>query len=441
MSIVMNIPCVACQETGHDNRGTNMVVFQDGARYCSRSHWHKSGQPIYIPPGSEDPIMEMPIDGKIKYTPQQFQDLCKEGKLDNPAIRYIALNGMRGQDRWDVSTEEERQQMLTEKELDHEYFERLKVKNLVTRHIKGQIAKFYNVRVGHNQDGQVDKHFYPQYDLSGHWKGAKCRTLPKDFKYGHLGWLWGEGLLFGQITMSDILAKGGRKDTLLLVGGECDAMAAQQMLQESRVGTKWEGIPFHVWSPNKGECALQEIVAQKSEISQFKKIILCFDADDTGRTLTRNVAKLFRGKVFKLQLPGTCKDPNDCLKQGKEKEFVDSWWNPVDPFEGGVVASANKYRDKAKLQPTMGLSWPWPELDPVTYGIRENSLYVFGAGTGVGKTKTTKTIVSHLINEHKEPVVVIYLEEQADKTVRSFAGELIGKDLTAPPINDPEDPD
>lgn len=46
-----------------------------------------------------------------------------------------------------------------------------------------------------------------------------------------------------------------------------------------------------------------------------------------------------------------------------------------------------------------------------------------------------------MINVHNEPVVVIYLEEQAEKTVRSFAGELIGKDLTAPPINDKNDPE
>ena len=116
-------------------------------------------------------------------------------------------------------------------------------------------------------------------------------------------------------------------------------------------------------------------------------------------------------------------------------------FNPVDPFEGGVISGAGKYRDKAKEQPTMGLAWPWPEMDAITYGMRKYFLSVWGAGTGCGKTKTTKTIVDYIINVHKEPVVVIYLEEQAEKTVRSFAGELINKDLTAPPINDPDDPE
>lgn len=441
MAIVMNIPCPECQATGHDQRGSNMIVFEDGGRFCNRAHWHKSGQSVYIPPGKDSGITDIPIDGRIKYTPDQFKELVESGKLNTPALRYMARSGMRGADKWVVSDEDERKQMLHEKELDHEYFNKLKIKNLVTRHIKGGVAKLYNVRVGHDTKGRVDKHFYPCYDLSGNWKGAKCRTLPKDFRYDHLGWLWGEELLFGQQTMSDILAKGGRKDVVLLVGGECDAMAAQQMLLESRKGTKWEDIPYHVWSPNKGEMALSEILAQRDELQQFKKIILGFDNDEVGKELTRKVARLFRGKVYQIKFPSSCKDANDCLKQGKEKEFVNAWFNPSDPFEGGVVSSASKFRDKAKAQPTMGLGWPWPELDPVTYGLRPNSLYVLGAGTGVGKTKTTKAVVDHLINVHQEPVVVIYLEEQAEKTVRSFAGELIGKDLTAPPITDSEHPE
>lgn len=441
MAIVMNTACPACQEMGHDQRGSNLIVFSDGGRHCNRAHWHKDGLPLYIPADGDDPILDMEINGTIKYTPQQFRDLAKEGKFKSDSVRQIALEGMRGADRWEVSTEEEREHLLNERNLDGEYFEALKIKNLVTRHIKGNIAKFYNVRVGLGTDGKVARHYYPQYTPEGEWKGAKCRTLPKDFCYGHLGWTWGKSLMFGQRTVGDVCAAGGRLDTLLLVGGECDTMAAQQMLWESRAGTKWEKVPFHVWSPNKGEASLQEILDQKEEIRKFKKIILCFDNDDAGKKLTRDVAKIFRGRCHKLVLPAGCKDPNDCLKCGREKEFVDAWWNPADPFEGGVIASAGKYRDKAKEMPTQGLGWPWPELDSVTYGMRDHFLSVWGAGTGVGKTKTTKTIVDHVINVHKEPVVVIYLEEQADKTVRSFAGELINKDLTAPPVNDPDDDD
>lgn len=441
MAIVQNQPCPECQKMGHDHRGTNLMVFSDGVRFCNRAHHHMNGMPLFIPADGDDPILDMEINGTIKYTAEQFNDLKKEGKFDNQMVRSIALSGMRKADQWAVATDEEREKMLSDRSEDESYFEMLKVRNLVSRHIPGQIAKIYNTRVGLDTEGVVARHYYPQYDLEGKWKGAKCRTLPKDFAYGHLGWTFGDSLMFGQHIVSDVIASGSRMDTLLLVGGECDAMAAQAMLVESRKGTKWENTLFHVWSPNKGEMALSEILFHKTAIGKFKKIIVCFDDDEVGIKLNRDVAKLFRGKVKKLILPTGCKDPNDALKQGKSKEFADAWWNPVDPFEGGSLSSMNKYRDKAKKLPCMGLSWPWPSMNGITYGIREHHLSVWGAGTGVGKTKTTKEIVFHIAYAHGVPVVVIYLEERADKTVRSFAGQLINKDLTAPPCNDKEDPD
>lgn len=441
MAIIQNVACTGCQNTGHDHRGTNMIVFDNGAKYCNRSHWHKDGLPLYIPADGSDPITSMEVTGTIKYTPEQFKKLAKDGKLNNPNVREIALRGMRGQDRWEVSSAEEQAIMIQDRKEDEAYFNGLSVRNLVDRHIPGQIAKFYNVRVGLNTEGKTARHYYPCYDSEGNWKGAKCRTLPKDFKYDHLGWMWGDGMMFGQKQTAEVIASGARMDTLVLVGGECDAMAAQTMLLEGRAGTKWANTKFHVWSVMKGEASLSEILHNKEEIKKFKKILVCFDNDATGNKLNKSVGKIFRGKAFKLALPDGCKDPNDALKQGRGKEFVDAWWNPVDIFEGGSLSSASKYRDKAKVMPTMGMSWPWPSLDPVTYGIRKNYLGVWGAGTGVGKTKTTKEVVFHLAYEHAQPVVVIYLEEPAHSTVRSFAGNLINKDLNAPPCNDKEDPD
>lgn len=439
MSIVRNEPCPMCQEMGHDARGNHLLVFEDGGKYCSHKHWHKNGEVFYLAADGTNPILDMEIDGTIKYTIDQFKELEKTGKLSTSTLRAIALSGMRGQDRWTVSTDKERELLLEEKNRDRDYFELLKVRNLVDRHIKGEVAKAYNVRVGLGPDGKTARHYYPVYDReTGEWRGAKCRTLPKDFKYDHLGWLWGDVMLFGQHILTDACNTGSRMDTLLLVGGECDAMAAFQMLLESKAGTKYAGQFPHVWSPTKGEKALSEILANKEAIDRFKRIIVCFDNDDVGNELNKQVSRIFRGKTMKLVIPAGCKDPNDCLKKGKSPEFVDAWWNPVDPFEGGVLSPISKYRESAKRTPEMGLSWPWPDLDNVTYGIRPYWLGVLGAGTGVGKTTITKQIVFHLAYNHKVPVVVIYLEEQPSKVVRSLAGRLINKELTAPPCNDKE---
>jgi twinkle protein len=243
---------------------------------------------------------------------------------------------MRQADAYAVMTDEEKLRMEEEWNLDVEYFNSLKIKNLVSRHIRGEIAKFYNVRVGCSSDGTVSRHYYPRYS-QGAIIGAKCRTLPKDFTAGTLGRTWGAGELFGQNTLQDVLNSGRRKDTLILVGGECDAMAAQQILLESQKGTQWEGKFFHVWSPMKGEHCIQEILDNKEEIAKFKKILVAFDADETGEKLNKDVARLFRGKAMKLQYPSGCKDANSCLVHSKGKEFVDAFFNPVEVFGGGKL--------------------------------------------------------------------------------------------------------
>lgn len=445
MAIIQNLPCPACQETGHDSTGDHLIVFEDGGKYCSRGHFHKSGEPLYVAPDGKDPVLDTEIDGKIKYSPAQFEELLDSGKLDNPLVRAVALGGMRQKDAYQVMTTSEKAVLHADWQADLDYFEKLKVKNLVTRSISGHIAKLYNVRAGVNSKGAVERHYYPRYDLEGNLIGAKCRTLPKDFSRGTLGRVWGECSLFGENTAQAVADSGGRVDTLVLTGGELDALAAQQMLVESQKGTKYEGKLFHVWSVNKGEQCIEELLLRKQKISQFKKLVLAFDEDEVGKKLTRDVARLFRSvkglHVFKMNLP--CKDPNACLMEGRAKEFVDAFWNPVDPFEGthGALKSVAQLAKRAKVMPTMGKSWFLEGLNRLTFGISPHRLFVFGAGTGVGKTETTKSIVFDLMEQHDEKAAVIYLEEQPERTVRTFAGKLINKELENPPINDTSDPD
>lgn len=444
MSIVQNLPCPACQEMGHDKTGNHLMVFEDGNQLCNRSHFHKDGLPFFVDADGENPILGMEIRGDIKYTVDQWEALLEEGKLSNPSIRALALSGMRQEDRWTVANEEERALMLKERDHDQQYFDNLSFRNLKSRHIRGEIAKHYGIKTGVDSTGKkVTRHYYPCYDReTGEWRGAKCRTLPKDFKSGHLGWTHGDLLMFGQKAFDVVAASGQRQQILTLCGGELDAAAAFQMIVDynKKKGGKYANQLPHVWSPNKGENSLDEIIANSDAISRFKEIRVAADDDEVGLKLCADIAKLFRGKVRRIEMPQGCKDPNECLMDGREEEFINNWFNPVDPFGKGNVREVSHYADKAKVMVKEGLSWPWPEMDPVTFGMQLNSLVVWGAGTGVGKTQTTKEIVYHLTEVHKEQVMVIYLEEPAVKTTRSFAGMACNKDFTAPPVTNKSDP-
>lgn len=436
MSIVQNIPCPACQENGHDTTGNHLMVFQDGGRLCNRSHFHKSGERLYIAPDGNDPVFDSEINGKIRYSPEQFEELEREGKIKDEFTRQLAMSGMKERDRWEVMSEEERESLQEEWRLDVEHFNNLSIRSLITRSIHGIYAKLYNVRVGLDAKGSVARHYYPKYE-KGEVVGAKCRELPKDFRFGHLGKQWGDFQLFGEHTLQAVLDSGRRMDTLLLVGGECDAMAAQEMLVESQKSTNYEGRLFHVWSPVDGESAVEQIRKRKSAINAFKTVLLGFDDDDTGRALTREVARIFPNKTKKLVMPGGAKDPNDCLKRGLDSAFVSAWWSPKEVFEGVTVKSVSSIKDELKAgQPKAGLSWPWPSLNPLTLGIRYHQLILYGAGSGVGKTEVLRHIVKHLVEEHGESVGVISTEDPYVKVARSFIGKWIDKRIELPPNND-----
>ena len=443
MAIIQNELCPECSKTGHDSKGNHLVTFENGAKYCKHSEYHESGEPLYIAPDGKDPALDSEVTGKIKYTPAQFRALEEAGKLHDDFLRTLALGGMKEANRYEVMTDAERLELEQKWAAELEYFNGLKFKHLVDRHIKGPIAKLYNVRVGHNAEGHVDKHYYPLY-CDSVLEGAECRNLPKDFRYGHLGQKWGRKDLFGMHTMQEVMnsgRKGGRRlDTLVVTGGHCDAMAAQQMLLESQINTDWEGTLFHCWSVNKGENCIQELIDNKHHLSKFRRIIWAFDGDSAGQDITKAAAKMFPSKSYMVKYPSGCKDPNDCLKFGMAKDFVNSYFNPAEISFGSRIRSVAQLSKRAKEMPKMGLSWPWPGLDPMTMGIRDHMLILLGAGSGVGKTKITKSIVKHLLCEHGEPCGVIYTEEPANQTLRSYAGEFIGKRLALPPMTNKESP-
>lgn len=441
MAIINNSGCPECMKNGHDNTQNHLIHFEDGAKYCNRSHFHTSGKPYYEAAGEGVSLLDMPLSS-TKWTPKQFNELVKEGKITNASERALALGAMRMRDRWEVMNDEERAEQSAEWQADMQWFlANLKRKNLISRHIRGDICALYDVRVGHDEAGAVNRHYYPRFE-SGELVGAKCRTLPKDFKFGHLGKLFGKQDLFGMNTQDAVAAKGRRKDTLLITGGELDALAAQQMLLDSAKGTKYEGTPFHVWSINKGEACLEEIVDNREHINKFKKIVWGFDGDEVGMKLNQQAARLFPGKSYILEYPAGCKDANKALMAGKQAEFVDAWWNAKssDEIFGSQIKSIASQRDKLKAaRPEPGLSWPWPKLNKITLGIRKNQLIIVGAGSGVGKTEFLREVVKHLIEEHGESVGVISTEDPMVKVSRAFIGKWIDKRIELPPMNNPRE--
>ena len=168
-------------------------------------------------------------------------------------------------------------------------------------------------------------------------------------------------------------------------------------------------------------------------LETFEHIFLALDQDQPGREASKEIAELLTpGKVKVMSFSE--KDAADMLKAGKGAEFFNSVF-AAQAFRPDGIVSVDDVMEEAMKPVEWGLSWPWETLTNATYGYRRGELYGFGAGSGCGKTEGFKEIIDHVINVHKLPAGVIFLEEPVTKTLKVLAGKKLNKRFHVPDGN------
>jgi twinkle protein len=270
---------------------------------------------------------------------------------------------------------------------------------LTDRKIKLETAKKYGVKAQHDLQGRVTKHFYPYYN--GHELSAtKCRNV--NDKGFFLQGTYSDTGLFGQQ-----LFKSGKYITI--TEGECDAMAAYELL-----GSKWAVV-----SIKRGAAgAVRDIKESLEFFDDFENIIIAFDNDKAGKEASTKVARLFKpSKARIMTLPTGCKDPNDMLRQNKHKQFTEAWWSAKTYTPSGVInvsEQREKFHNREKKE---SVPYPYEGLNKKLYGMRQGELVTLTGGTGLGKSSVTREIEHWLINQTKDNVGIIALEEDWRRTI------------------------
>ena len=174
-------------------------------------------------------------------------------------------------------------------------YNELKHKGFKDRQITTEVAKFFDVRVSFDENGQVEKHYYPYGDET-----YKIRKLPKDFvTIGKLT------KLFGQ----DKFNSGGKK--LIITEGEIDAMSVAQASL-----SKYKKIYPVVSIPSASQTKV--LLENRDWIRSFEEVVICFDEDKAGKQATEDAIKYIGiDKVKTTKLP--FKDANEVLlKKGTD---------------------------------------------------------------------------------------------------------------------------
>lgn len=281
---------------------------------------------------------------------------------------------------------------------------------LPARKLTAETCRRYGYHKGFLHDRKAQ--FANYVDDDGTIIGQKVRYADKTFEV--LGNL--QHRFFGQH-----LYPGGSKMKLVITEGEIDCLTVSQVQ-----GNKYPVVSL----PNGAKSARKTFEAQYDWLESFEEVIIMFDMDKPGRDAVKEVCGILTpGKIKIATLP--CKDPNECLQQGRAADIVNAIWN-AKPYKPSCIINGvdlwETLRDEQEED--FGYPLPWDiDLQRMTMGIRKGELILVTAGTGTGKTTFVRQLAHHFGVNLGLKVGMLMLEENVKRTAKGLMSIHTGKRL------------
>ena len=269
--------------------------------------------------------------------------------------------------------------------------------SITDRRISEQTARKYRTKI--RQDGSmITHHYYEYFNTEGSHVATKVRQVEgkKIWSQGNIG----DALLFGQ----NLFKSGGKYITI--VEGEIDAMSVYEML-----GSKWAVVSIK----NGVQSAVQNCKQHLEYLNSFENVVVCFDTDKPGVEASQKVAQLFepnKCKIVRLDY----KDPNEYLKMGKAKDFVQDWWSAESYTPAGIVNLAKLGDELYEEEYCETIPYPWSAMNEKTYGMRTGELVTFTSGAGMGKSSIMRELMQHILKNSNDNIGILALEESTKNT-------------------------
>lgn len=372
LGVVRKEPCPECRKNGLDKTGDNLNVYDNGGKYCFACTYTE-----HSPDYKEEPFEETMED----YTEEEHAKLKSRTTLTGKGLRGI-------------------------RDETYRYFG---VRHQLDKLTEDPIRQFYPITIN-------DK-------LSGY----KVRTLPKTFSA--VGTVGKDCDFFGQFRFRNV---SGNSKYVLIVGGEIDQLSAFQMLQDYRLSKNNDYGDIPVVSPVTGETgSVKQLQKQYEWLSQFEKIILCFDNDEAGHLATEKAVKVLpKGKVYVMDLP--LKDANEMMVKGRHKEFLNLFFKAHKYTPVGVLGSDQLY-DKVLEHikiPKIPLPGFMHELSNMTAGgFPLGRIINLAAASGVGKSSFVNELIYFWIFNSPHQIGVVSLESDAGEYGEIMLSRHIGQKI------------
>lgn len=198
------------------------------------------------------------------------------------------------------------------------------------------------------------------------------------------------------------------------VTGNCDAMSAYQMINDYNKQKGWD-VETPVVSPTIGSNCKKQIAGQYEFFKKFEKIYISFDNDEAGQKVIDDlISVLPKGKVYVMKT--RFKDANEFLKNGKEKEYIQDFWDAKQYVPAGVVASSDLYDrivSQSELQKVTLPPFAKKLQEMLGGGFVLGHIYNIAAMSGIGKTSVVNEFIYHWIFHSPYTVGVVSMELNA----------------------------
>ena len=256
------------------------------------------------------------------------------------------------------------------------FVENGEIRAIQSRKISEETCRFFNYQVGeafnpHPSVNAVEPCHIANFIEDGELLAQKVRfptikVKNKEEKpfmsLGDVNRLYGKGLW-----------KSGK--IIVITEGELDALSYAEA-----TNCKYPVVSL----PNGVQSAVKVITKELEWLeSNFDKIVLLFDMDKQGQEAAKKVAQLFSPHKCAI---GTLseKDASDMLIKGKVEELVNSVFR-ARPYRPDGIVTVGDIRSRITQKPEWGLSYPFPTLTDLTYGLKTGELSIWTSGSGMGK--------------------------------------------------------
>jgi hypothetical protein len=325
--------------------------------------------------------------------------------------------------------EEEDEEVMTREAITPEEAEKIKgyttYKGLNYRGIRDEAYKFFGIRHEYDEEAELVKQFYPT-TIDGELVGYRTRRMPKDFT-APIGQVGKECDMFGEVRF-----RNGTR-TIIITGGETKVASTWQMLKDDMERRGKDFDPPAVVCSTLGESgAHKQVQSRYAFFNQFAKIIVCMDNDKAGHEAAEKIAKVLpKGRVYIMNM--RLKDSDDYIKAGKERDFVQDFWNAAAYTPAGIVGSGDlpgRMRDEMNAEKI-----PFPPFmhkvnEMTAGGLSLGKICNIGAASGLGKTVYVDSIIYYLVFHSPHRVGVVSMELNAGQYGISMLSRHIGRKIS-----------